>query len=83
MGIKATQIDHILIAKKALKTVVDYRTLRVVNTDSDHYLVIAKIRTKDNFYKLRKMKDKKYASVKLRNEFKKKYKEDILRYVTH
>lgn len=40
------QIDHILIAKKWERIINDTRSYRGANADSDHYLVMTKIKMK-------------------------------------
>jgi len=37
------EIDHLLIDARHLSNVMDVRTFRGANTDSDHYLLISKI----------------------------------------
>jgi len=38
------QIDHILIDRRWLSTVINIRSFRGADCDTDHYLVVAKIR---------------------------------------
>jgi exonuclease III len=45
-GTEGNQIDHMLISKKWKRIIQDVRTYRGANVDSDHLLVVAKIRMK-------------------------------------
>jgi len=38
------QIDHMLIDRRSHSSIQDMRSFRVADCDSDHYLVIAKVR---------------------------------------
>jgi hypothetical protein len=38
------QIDHILVDRLRHSNVIDVRSFRVADCDSDHYLVVAKVR---------------------------------------
>jgi hypothetical protein len=40
------QIDHLLIDAQHVSKVMDVRTFRGANIDSDHYLLISKIRSR-------------------------------------
>jgi len=53
------QIDHILIDARHVSNVMDVRTFRGANIDSDHYLLILKIRSRiSNARKVRGVIDK-------------------------
>jgi hypothetical protein len=39
-----TQIDHILVDRRKHSIVLDVQTFRAADCDSDHYLVVAKVR---------------------------------------
>jgi hypothetical protein len=41
-----TQIDHILIDRQRRSSVLDVQSFRAADCDTDHYLVVAKIREK-------------------------------------
>jgi endonuclease/exonuclease/phosphatase family metal-dependent hydrolase len=43
-GKSHNQIDHILVDRRRYSNVLDVRSLRAADSDSDHYLVVAKVR---------------------------------------
>jgi hypothetical protein len=47
-GTKNNQTDHILIDARHKNNMIDVRTYRSANADSDHYLVITRIRAKSS-----------------------------------
>lgn len=64
------QIDHILVDKRYTSHILDIRSKRGANVDSDHFLVVAKIRVKI-IHRIKKRGEpdaKIWNSEKLRNE---------------
>ena len=43
-GITHNQIEHVLVDKRRQSSIIDVRSLRGVDCDTDHYLVVAIIR---------------------------------------
>ena len=63
------QIDHILVRKKHSSNLKDVRCKRVVNVDSDHYLVMAEIQARISMNKTYKGQSvRKYNVQSLENE---------------
>jgi endonuclease/exonuclease/phosphatase family metal-dependent hydrolase len=44
MGKTHNQIDHILVDRRRRSNVLDVPSFRAADCDSDHYLVVAKVR---------------------------------------
>jgi hypothetical protein len=62
------QIDHLFIDARHLSNVMDVTTFRGTNTDSDHYLLISKIRSRiSNARKTRGSHARKFNSEKLKS----------------
>ena len=53
-GVTYNQIDHLLIDRQHRGNIVDVRTYRGANVDSDHFLVLAKLRYRISRYYVRK-----------------------------
>lgn len=73
------QIDHVLISARHSSDIIDVRSLRGPNCDSDHYLVKAKLRQKiAQVERPGTVKRTKWCTDKLRmSEVCKKYQESI------
>lgn len=85
-GNVVNQIDHMVIDKRHKKCLLDIRNRRGANIDSDHFLVIAKIRQKiSNCKKIRSTKSQnkeKYNVESLKNDeivanYKQRMKQEI------
>ena len=59
------QIDHLLIDARHVSNVMDIRTFREANIDSDHYLLISKIRSQIS--NARKMHGSRARKLTVRN----------------
>jgi hypothetical protein len=80
------QIDHLLIDAWHVSNEIDVRTFRGANIDSDHYLLISKIRRRiSNARKVYGSCARKFNSEKLKNpETTSAYKEQLNEYLaTH
>ncbi|KAK4883914.1 hypothetical protein RN001_000185 [Aquatica leii] len=73
---QGNQIDHVLVAKKNATSIRDVRTFRGASADTDHFLVIAKIKQKFNEQRTKEGKEKRWEIDKFtQEEMKTKYKE--------
>jgi hypothetical protein len=78
-GITMNQIDHVLIEKRQSGNLLDVRSYRGANIDSDHFLVIAKIRSQicKTFYKRDHTGRAKYVKKLLKPNIAKEYAERV------
>ncbi|KYM99339.1 Craniofacial development protein 2 [Cyphomyrmex costatus] len=67
-GVTRNQIDHVLIDKKHLKSLLDVRTMRSADMYSDHKLVVAKIRIRTMNIITTRTKQKKFITEKFKNK---------------
>jgi hypothetical protein len=81
------QIDHLLIDARHVSNVMDVRTFRGANTDSDYYLLISKIRSQisnarktDGSY-ARKFNSEKLKSPETSSAYREKLNEHLARHV--
>lgn len=64
------QIDHIIVSFKQASDIIDVKTMRGPNCDTDHYLVHAIIRQRlANIQKDKDIKRKKWNTENLKNEY--------------
>lgn len=67
-GVTSNQIDHILLSARHRSNLMSVRTYRGANVDSDHYLVIARIRARiSNARNRRSQRPKKWDITKLKD----------------
>ena len=78
------QVDHLLIDARHASNVMDVRTFRRVNIDSDHYLSVSKIRSRiSNARKSHGSYARKFNSEKLKSpEISSAYREKLNEYLT-
>ena len=84
VGNRHNQIDHILIDRRRQSSILDVRSFRGADCDTDHYLVVAKVRVRlavskqqthkldGERFNLRKLKDlevKKQYQIEITNRF--------------
>ncbi|XP_055384430.1 craniofacial development protein 2-like [Condylostylus longicornis] len=63
------QIDHVLISKRWATSIIDVRTYKGANCDSNHFLVVSKLRQRiSNVVKQKGVKRRKWNTDNLKNE---------------
>jgi hypothetical protein len=63
------QIDHILIDRRWHFSILDVRSFRGADCDTDHYLVVAKVRERFNLRKLNELEVRKQCQTEITNRF--------------
>lgn len=73
------QIDHIVVSSKQVSAIMDVKTMRGTNCDTDHYLVRSIIRQRlANIQKDKGIKRKRWNTENLQNEYGiKEYQESL------
>lgn len=67
-GVTVNQIDHVLVDKRWQSNIIDVRTFRNADVDSDHMLVISRLREKIQIEKTKKNTKRKLNIGKLKEE---------------
>uniref|UniRef100_A0A8D8SDU9 Craniofacial development protein 2 n=1 Tax=Cacopsylla melanoneura TaxID=428564 RepID=A0A8D8SDU9_9HEMI len=66
-GRTINQIDHVLVDTRWQSNILDVRTYRDADVDSDHMLVVLKLRDKINSQRTKKINQKKFDQEKLKD----------------
>ncbi len=63
------QIDHILIYKRWHSSILDVPSFRGADCDTNHYMVVVKVRERFNLRKLNELEVRKQYQVEITNKF--------------
>ncbi|CAG9576128.1 unnamed protein product [Danaus chrysippus] len=75
---RVNQIDHILSSKRRMSNILDVRSYRGANCDSDHFLVVARARFRTQTVQCKSERRIRWATEKLKDgEINTKYKQEI------